>query len=123
MSYFTEDELRCKCGCGVYYFDESVLDTLNAIRGACGFPFPVYSGYRCPDHPIEAAKEASGRPIGAHCTGKAVDIGVEGERAHRLIQSALEHGCPRIGVNQTGSGRFIHLDWDYTRPHPTVWSY
>ena len=123
MSYFTENELRCKCGCGVYFFDESVLDALNAIRGACGFPFPVHSGYRCPEHPIEAAKVASGRPVGAHSSGKAVDIGVERERAHRLIQVALEHGCPRIGVNQRGDGRFIHLDWDYTRPHPTVWSY
>lgn len=123
MNYFSEDELRCKCGCEEYYFDEAVLDTLNSIRRDCGFPLPVSSGYRCPDHPIEAAKEASGRPIGAHCTGKAVDIGVERERAHRLIESALAHGCPRIGVNQRGGGRFIHLDWDYTRPHPTVWSY
>ena len=123
MNYFSEDELRCKCGCGEYFFDDKVLDLLNSIRRDCGFPLPVTSGYRCPNHPIEAAKDADGRPIGAHCTGKAVDIGVERGRAHRLIQSALEHGCPRIGVNQKGGGRFIHLDWDYTRPHPTVWSY
>lgn len=123
MSYFSDDELRCKCGCGNLLFDDEVREKLDAIREAVGFPMPVTSGYRCPDHPIEAAKEARGRPVGAHCSGKAVDIGVERERAHRLIQTALEHNCPRIGVNQRGDGRFIHLDWDYTRPNPTIWSY
>ena len=119
MNYFSEDELRCKCGCEEYYFDEAVLDTLNSIRRDCGFPLPVTSGYRCLNHPIERHKGH----IGAHTLGVAVDIGVSHERAHRLIESALAHGCPRVGVNQRGEGRFIHLDWAEDLPQPTIWSY
>lgn len=117
MNYFSEDELRCQHS-GEYKFDSDVLKILNAIRKEFG-PMPVTSGYRCREHPIEAAKE---RP-GAHTTGKAVDIGVSRDDAYRLITVAVGHGCPRIGVNQKGSGRFIHLDWDYERPYPTIWSY
>ena len=119
MNYFSEDELRCQCGCGVYKFDGTVLSILNSIRHDCGFPLPVTSGYRCLKHPIERHKGH----IGAHSLGVAVDIGVSHERAHRLIESALAHGCPRIGVNQRGEGRFIHLDWAEDLPQPTIWSY
>jgi len=119
MTYFSDDELRCQCGCGQLVFDDEVRSKLDALREAVGFALPVTSGYRCPEHPIEAAKSR----LGAHTTGKAVDLGVDRERAHTVIQTALEHGCPRIGVNQKGAGRFIHLDWDYSRPYPTVWSY
>lgn len=117
MNYFSEDELRCQHS-GEYKFDADVLKILNAIRKEFG-PMPVTSGYRCPEHPIEAKKQKPG----AHTTGKAVDIGVSRANAYKLIEVALAHGCPRIGVNQRGEGRFVHLDWDYDRPYPTVWSY
>lgn len=117
MSYFSEDELKCQ-HCGKYKFDEGVLKILNAIRREFG-PMPVTSGYRCVDHPIEAKKQQPG----AHCTGKAVDIGVSRGDAYKLIEVAMAHGCPRIGVNQRGEGRFVHLDWDYERPYPAIWSY
>lgn len=120
-SYFSEDELRCKCGCGVYYFDENFLQLLNDLRGECGFPLPVSSGYRCPKHPIEAAKS---RP-GAHSTGKAVDISVSHWRAHIVTKRAMELGVWRIGVNQKGPSakRFIHLDVCGDLPEPAIWSY
>jgi len=118
MNYFSKDELKCK-HCGEYKFNEDFLGLLNSIRSDCGFPLPVSSGYRCPNHPIEASKKRAG----AHTTGMAVDIVVSHERAHKLLQVALEHGIPRIGVNQKGNERFIHLDWDMSLPHPTIWSY
>ena len=122
MTYVTEDELACKC-CGRYKFADDFLYILNQIREECGFPLPVTSGYRCERHPIEADKKATGRPLGAHNRGVGVDIGVSGERAHRLIEVALKHGIPRIGVNQRGAARFIHLDIDTQGPRPTIWSY
>ena len=123
MSYFSDDELRCQSGCGELIFDDNVRAKLNQIREDCGFPLPVTSGYRCENHPVEKAKTTNGRPVGAHTTGKAVDIGVRGERAHTLLCVAVLRRCPRIGVNQKGDSRFIHLDWDEDRPSPTVWSY
>ena len=121
-SYFSDAELSCSC-CNVYHFYPEFLYILNVIREECGFPLPVTSGYRCNKHPAEAAKKASGRPYGAHNRGLAVDIGVSHERAHRLIEVALAQGIPRIGINQKGEGRFIHLDIDPSLPTPTIWSY
>ena len=119
MSYFTQDELRCKCGCGTYLFDDYALSELNKIREECGFPLPVSSGYRCAKHPVEAGKSKPGAPA----TGKAVDVAVELDKAHALLKVAFAHNVPRVGVNQKGIMRFIHLDWCDDMPGPTVWSY
>lgn len=119
MSYFSDDELRCKCGCGVLKFNEDCREILNRIRVDCGFALPVTSGYRCPRHPIEAAK----RHPGEHSSGLCVDIAVSHAKAHKLIQVAMRHDVPRIGINQKGDERFIHLGWDITLPNPTIWSY
>lgn len=121
-SYFSDQELACTC-CGTYHFEPEFLYILNVIRQECGFALPVTSGYRCSKHPAEAAKKASGRPSGAHSRGLGVDIGVSHERAHRLIEVAIAHGVPRIGINQKGLGRFIHLDIDTSLLSPTIWSY
>lgn len=118
MSYFSEKELSCQ-HCGAYKFDPDFLLRLNLIRQECGFAFPVTSAYRCPDHPIEAAKKAPG----AHASGKAIDIGVTGDKAITLLSVALRHGIKRVGVNQKGSARFIHLDVDDSLPSPAIWSY
>jgi uncharacterized protein YcbK (DUF882 family) len=117
-NYFSEAELSCSC-CGAYEFAPEFLYILNVIREQCGFPLPVTSGYRCPKHPVEARKRAPG----AHSRGLGVDIGVGGERAHRLLEVALAQGVPRIGIQQKGEGRFIHLDIDSSLHNPTIWSY
>ncbi len=63
---------------------------------------------------------------GAHASGYACDIGVRGADALQIIGIALQLGFTGIGVNQKGSGRFIHLDilnGTPQRPRPTIWSY
>lgn len=116
--YFTEAEFKCS-HCGVAQMDQAFIDRLNELRQECGFAFRVSSGYRCPEHPIEAKKATSG----AHTTGKAADIAVEGRQAHELLKQAMDMNFKGIGVQQKGAGRFIHLD-DWTAPNrPTVWSY
>lgn len=120
--YFTEDEFRCQCGCDQVKVDENLLYKLDSLRAIVNFPLQVTSGYRCPDHPIEARKQTPG----THSTGKAVDIGVSREKAHKVLYVALEMGFTGIGVQQKGNNRFIHLDVctdedGFSRP--TVWSY
>jgi zinc D-Ala-D-Ala carboxypeptidase len=115
--YFTESEFACK-HCGKVEMDQKFIDRLNKLREAYGAPLKVSSGYRCPDHPVEARK-ASTAP-GMHTTGKAVDFAVERGNAHKLMQIAFDMGFKGIGVQQKGVGRFIHLD---DRNEPTVWSY
>lgn len=119
MNYFTEEELSCQ-HCGAYKFDVEFLKVLNNIRQECNFPFVISSGYRCIEHPIEASKSRGG----AHTTGCAVDISVRGDKALKVLEVAIAHGVKRIGVNQKGTGRFIHLDMaedEFTSP--AIWSY
>ena len=119
--YFTVDELKCQ-HCGEEGIDDVFMQKIESLRETLAFPFPVTSGYRCPKHPIEARKKAPG----AHSTGHAVDIGVSGNKAYRLLQEALGVGLTGIGVNQKGSSRFIHLDDienSPSRPRPWIWSY
>ena len=116
--FFIKTEFDCS-HTGDNEMKQVFIDNLNVLRENYGKAMLISSGYRSPEHPIEAAKER----VGAHTTGKAVDIGVSRKDAYRLIHVALQHGCPRIGVNQRGDSRFLHLDWDYERPYPTIWSY
>lgn len=122
-NYFSADELKCKCGCDGVNFDLGFLSTINAIRHEAGFSFVVTSAYRCPNHPIEARKPNG---PGAHSTGQAIDISCDGERALEVIRLAQKHGIKRIGVQQKGSGRFIHLDSCTSAQgfsSPWIWSY
>jgi zinc D-Ala-D-Ala carboxypeptidase len=122
MKYFTEDELKCS-HCGKSNIDKNFMAKVEVLREQLGFPFPVNSGYRCPEHPIEARKKAPG----AHATGHAIDIGVSGKQAYDLVESAMKSGeFTGIGINQKGGSRFIHLDDienSPERPRPWIWSY
>jgi zinc D-Ala-D-Ala carboxypeptidase len=122
-NYFSAQELTCQCGCNTVEFDLGFLAKLNAIRHEAGFGFTVSSAYRCPNHPIEARKVNG---PGAHSTGQAVDIACSGAKALEVIRIAQKHGISRIGIQQKGSGRFIHLD-DCSAEQgfstPAIWSY
>jgi zinc D-Ala-D-Ala carboxypeptidase len=117
--YFTDDELRCKCGCFSYFFDQDARIALNHIREECGFPFIITSACRCAEHPLEVNK----RSTGAHTYGKAVDIAVRSDKAIRVLEVAIAHGVKRIGVHQKGTAKFIHLDWCDELPSPALWTY
>jgi len=120
--FFTEEEMRCQCGCDQDGMHSEFMEKLTSLRADWSQPMTVTSGYRCPNHPIEARKTKPG----AHASGRAVDIAIQGEDAYKFLCAALGHGFTGIGVNQKGSARFIHLD-DLTRdegwPRPTIWSY
>jgi zinc D-Ala-D-Ala carboxypeptidase len=96
------------------------LSKLQALRMA-------YGKRRCESprvtvalkHPIEAKKIKPG----AHASGCACDVAVDGQQAHKLLKLAFELGFTGIGVNQKTSGRFIHLDTLTEAPRPNVWSY
>ncbi len=129
-NYFSEKELRCRHS-HEYKFDDDFLKLLNSMRDDCGFAFPITSGYRSETHPIEARKIQRGRVAGCPNTGKAVDIAVKGAKAQKVIESAVKHGITRIGVQQKGNNRFIHIDAckqsDFPDsenfPECAIWSY
>ncbi len=120
---FSYEEMACS-HCGRNEMDVLFMSTLQQIRRATG-ALTVSSGYRCPEHPVEDAKNEPG----AHTFGKAVDLAVQGAKALSVVKMALEYGMMGIGVSQKGDSRFIHLDTmnntdDGGRfPRPTIWSY
>ena len=119
MKFFHEDEFRCQ-HCGSHKgLDWSFAAEIDELREKLGFPLILSSAYRCSEHPIEKRKEKPG----SHNTGRAVDVAVTGEQALKVIAAALEMGFERVGVNQKGSGRFIHLDKAHGFPAPAIWSY
>ena len=116
---FKADEFKCS-HCGADGIKEGLLAKLQVMRTEYGKPMRITSGYRCPQHPVEAKKTVPG----AHALGLAADIGVEGAEAHRILGLAFKHGFTGIGVQQKGAGRFIHVDIrNGELPTPAVWSY
>lgn len=114
---FTQAEFMCR-HTGKCEMSPEFMCRLQHLRQVYGKPMRITSGYRDRTHPIEAAKSAPGE----HSTGHAADVAVQGADALRLVQLALGLGFTRIGVQQKGGGRFIHLG-DSTDLPSTIWSY
>lgn len=115
---FSEREFKCK-HCGKAEMSPVFMAKLQQLRTAYGKPMRISSGYRCPDHPIESRKSEPG----VHAQGIACDVAVQGNDAYDLLRLAFAYGFTGIGVNQKGTGRFIHLDIYRESPRPNVWSY
>ncbi len=90
------------------------LNILDDLRDLCAFPFVITSGYRSPQHSIEAAKAVPG----THSQGIAADIKVSsGAQKHTLVRHAMALGFSGIGVADT----FVHVDFRDTTP--VMWTY
>ena len=115
---FSKAEFDCT-HCGANQMTPAFMSKLQALRMAYGKPMRITSGFRCAQHPIEAKKATPG----AHASGCACDVGVDGQQAHELMKHAFALGFTGIGVNQKAGSRFIHLDTLEGGPRPNVWSY
>jgi zinc D-Ala-D-Ala carboxypeptidase len=118
--YFSIAETECKCGCGSNSMDPAFMARLDSLREAFGGPLIMTSGMRCPSY---NQKVSTTGPQGPHTTGKAADFAVSHGDAHRLLMAAASLGFRGIGVQQKGSGRFIHVDDLHAPARPNVWSY
>ena len=125
--HFKPEEFACKCGCGEQRMSDRFVQILDDIRESTGIAMVITSGYRCTNHPIEAAKQTPG----PHSTGRAADIAVWGADAYAIVDRFMyvrQDQNAGIGFKQHGdiSQRFIHLDicepTSY-RPRPHLWSY
>ena len=89
---------------------------LDKMRGECGFPFKINSGYRDPSHNAEVG----GVPESAHTEGLAVDIACgDSLKRLKLLQVAFNNGITRIGLAKT----FVHLDTSKKLPNNVLWLY
>ena len=118
---FSKREFDCKVT-GENRMRPEFMALLQQIRLTYNKPMIITSGYRGKGHPIEAAKLNG---PGEHYYGVAADIAVSGQDAMDLFVIAYGYGIRRIGLDQKGSGRYIHLgigDHGYGFP-PALWTY
>jgi len=116
LKYFKLSDFDCQ-ETGENEMNPEFLKAVDHLRAVCGFPFIVTSGYRSPNHSIEAAKVAAGKKFGTHAQGIAADIKVSGG-AQRLsiVKHALSMGMS-VGVAKT----FVHVD--IRKTEPMCWCY
>ena len=114
MKYFTESEFN-----EFEKMNPELLEKLDQLREAYGYPIKLTSTYRSPDHPIEAKKTKPGE----HAYGAAVDIAcVGGEATFKLVKAAIEVGFTRIGISRKNN--FVHVGIGYDGAPPiTIWTY
>ena len=96
--------------------DAQFLEKLDMLRGACGFPFKINSGYRSKLHNAKVG----GKSGSSHTKGLAVDIHcTESSKRCKIVQHALNMGITRIGIANT----FVHLDVDNDKVSNVIWTY
>ena len=119
-NYFSDDELKCKCGCGEKGFKNSTRNRWNLVRHEYGEPIIFSSAYRCESYNIEKGYTQT------HATGQAADVEINRRKAYVLLALLIKYGFTGIGFKQHGSRRFMHAD-DLEalpgRPRPAIWSY
>ena len=97
--------------------DRKMKDFILLLEGTIGRELTCTSGYRSPDHPIEAAKKTPGE----HSTGLAIDVAaVGGTPVFEIVEAAIDLGCKRIGISRKNN--FIHLGLDTSRV-TSIWTY
>ena len=114
---FSREEFKCQ-HTGKNEIQDVLIDLCQEIRDIVGVPLTVTSGYRAPEHPIEAAKAKPG----THSRGLAADLLVSHGDAREVLKAALELNRGGVGVHQRGNGRFIHVDVDPSRVN-LLWTY
>ena len=114
FKYFKIEDFDCQ-ETGENEMSEAFIHRLDELREACGFPFYITSGYRCPEgHSIEKAKQNPG----THSRGIAADIAVQGGAQRKaVVQKALELNFTGVGVAKG----FVHVDIRDTTP--VLWCY
>ena len=97
--------------------DPKMKDFLVKLEGTLGRELTITSGYRSPEHPIEAAKSKPGE----HAEGLAVDVvAVGGTPVFEVVEAAIDLGCKRIGISRKSN--FIHLGLSPNRV-TSIWTY
>ena len=97
--------------------DPKMKEFILLLEGTLGRELVCTSGYRSPDHPIEAAKKSPGE----HAEGLAIDVvAIGGSPVFEIVEAAIDLGCKRIGISRKSN--FIHLGLSKERV-TSIWTY
>lgn len=112
--YFSEEELKCKCGCNQALMDSVFMLRIDKAREDSGVPWGIVSAYRCEKHDVAVKGE------GNHPTGEAIDIASNNSTTRfKVVTSLMKMGFKRLGIGKT----FIHVDSVEARPQGVIWLY
>lgn len=110
FEFFSEEELICRCGCGLGQndMDEAFMAHLIAMRREWAHPIIVTSAIRCPAH----NRAVGGAKSSAHLEGCAVDIAIFGNQAKDLLKLIMNFDFKGVLLRQHGpmNSRIIHID-------------
>ena len=118
---FTRREFECNCNfddCEKFGCKEELIEKLQQLRDAVGFPIRLSSSYRCK----KWNDMVGGHPNSSHKEGLAIDCLCSGEKALILIENAIRLGFTGVGISQRKGQKFVHLDIKKT-PTKRIWSY
>ena len=106
IQFFTEDELKCKCGCGILNMTDQHLKNIDVLRYAIGLKLKVTSGCRCKEH----NKNVGGVTTSRHeCTTKQADAtDLTCENIVRLFNTARQLGIFKEVILYEKSD-FVHV--------------
>jgi len=104
--HFSEEELRCRCGCGLLLFDTKTMAGIEYMRARYDRPGHVLSGTRCPKHNASVGGVGDSQ----HLYGKAVDIYFDDIPVDSMIKAARMAGFTRIGAYYDSNPPFVHVD-------------
>lgn len=125
--YFSLEETKCKCGCGINNISPIFLFFLDRLREKFGYRMVLTSACRCPNW----NKKVGGKPKSAHISTEeiecvAVDVEMLDSTARDMflwcIYNLTFQGkriFPRIGIAKN----FVHLDISNQLPNMKTWVY
>jgi len=97
--------------------DENFKRLCDKMRGECGFPWILDSGYRTQ---IENDKLKDSVSDSAHVSRLAVDVRcTDSYKRNKIIDVAKANGITRFGIGKN----FVHLDVDPSKPQNVMWHY
>lgn len=102
--HFKLSEKSGQLGHTVADLDTKLVDMLDELRGRCGFPFVITSGYRTPEENAKIKGSVAGS---AHTKRLAVDIAcTDSKKRIKIVGEAYAMGFIGIGIDKS----FVHLD-------------
>jgi uncharacterized protein YcbK (DUF882 family) len=104
MTYFSDKEFECKCGCGLYIPNLELLDVLSKAREYFKVPIIITSGTRCTAN----NKKVGGVDTSKHTTGEAADIQVKGIEPIKVYKYFTDTYFNKYGVGNYST--FTHID-------------
>jgi len=111
--YFSREEFKCKCGCGLGAVDAELLFVLTKLRERFNRPVILNSAHRCNAHNSSVGGEIRSK----HLEGIAADVVVRSTSPSKIYEYLNKKYPNKYGIGLYSS--FVHIDM---RAKKTRWS-